>query len=66
MSTVEHNKKTLMRYFDEIGSQRKIEVIDEIFSPDYLKRLRYEHGEEVPRSSPSPLYVGVYRWMVRL
>ena len=36
MSVVERNKKTVMRYFEEIGGQRKVEVIDEIFSPNFL------------------------------
>jgi len=51
MTTFEKNQNTLHRYFEEVWNQGKLEVLDELLSPDYIN---HNPGFSSPRPGPEP------------
>jgi steroid delta-isomerase-like uncharacterized protein len=47
--SIEHNELLIKRYFNEVWNQGKLEVLDEIMSPNYIN-----HSPGTPNPVPGP------------
>lgn len=47
--SLEHNRKLIQRYFDEVWNQGRIDVLDELLTPDYIN-----HSPGIPNPRPGP------------
>ncbi len=52
MKALEKNRNTVTRYFEEVWNQGKLDVLDEILSPEYIN---HNPGFESPKPGPEGL-----------
>lgn len=52
MNTLEKNRNTVNRYFEEVWNQGKLDVLDDILSPEYIN---HSPGFENPKPGPEGL-----------
>jgi ketosteroid isomerase-like protein len=46
---LQHNRRLVSRYFDEVWNQGRLDVLDELLAPDYLN-----HSPGIPNPRPGP------------
>lgn len=49
MDILDHNRQTILRYFEEVWNQGKLDVLDELLSSDYIN-----HSPGMPNPEPGP------------
>ncbi len=49
MDILDHNRQIIIRYFEEVWNQGKLEVLDDLLSPDYIN-----HSPGMPNPEPGP------------
>lgn len=47
--SLDHNRKLIQRYFNEVWNQGRVDVLDELLTPDYLN-----HSPGLPNPRPGP------------